>query len=230
MKMISWKYWHAPRLHLLKASVVVAYQLYTDCWDWCKEQRGTQWEQKQPLDFTKFQQKLGMQMCKFNPRTSSLPAAAKFRQVTRMTERDQEKNKRKMSEADQRMYKQVLSKKRLCGDLMDYHSHWQSRTSLNNKTKCIVCGEKCYTKCGICGIAVHTGTKENPKTKEMPTCFIDWHNDAWLGLCKRDLYDNMGDMYNTPFKKPTPSQVEKNRKHVEKIKETMSAKSSSNSD
>jgi hypothetical protein len=125
IKMISWKYWHAPRLHLLKASVVVAYQLYTDCWDWCKEQRGTQWEQKQLLDFTKFQQKLGMQMCKFDPRTSSLPAAAKFRQVTRMTERDREKNKRKMSEADQRMYEQALSKKRLCGNLMDYHSHWQ---------------------------------------------------------------------------------------------------------
>jgi hypothetical protein len=66
--------------------------------------------------------------------------------------------------------------------------------------------------------------------KETPTCFIDWHNDAWLGLCKRDLYEHMGDLYGTPFKKPTPSQVEKNRKHIESIKETVSAKSSSSSD
>ena len=60
----------------------------------------------------------------------------------------------------------------------------QSKTKVPHGITCKVCGERVYSKCGICGVGLHD---TNSKSEAgMKTCFIDYHDTLSFGLCKED--------------------------------------------
>jgi hypothetical protein len=51
--------------------------------------------------------------------------------------------------------------------------------------KCPVCNKRCYWKCMLCPGAPRMCLKEDKGGSKIG-CALDWHNDDYFGICRRD--------------------------------------------
>ena len=76
------------------------------------------------------------------------------------------------------------NKTRICSDLVSYEKHVCAFSKSKSAARCVVCGLNSYRRCGICNKAMHCNdTKGAGKGLN---CAIQWHSDAYLGLCFDD--------------------------------------------
>ena len=105
-------------------------------------------------------------------------------------------------------------KTRLCGSLTDYQKHVESIEVRTGAWKCNWCGEDCYSRCSICGVAAHN----NPKAglHKGKNCFLHLHNDDCYGLAKCD--SAVKGIPKRLWTEPSPEAVKLNQQYIEDIK------------
>jgi hypothetical protein len=77
IRYITWKYWHAPYLHAKSMVIIVAYNMYNECYDGLLD---GSWAipKKKWMGFMEFQIKLLEQMLKYDPRDNCYDGDDKF--------------------------------------------------------------------------------------------------------------------------------------------------------
>ena len=113
-------------------------------------------------------------------------------------------------------YKEILKEsKRVCKDLAEFEQHANHIYNYGSKARCVMCGEFCYKRCGICGLPMyHADTKGSNKGKN---CAIQWHNKTYLGLAFDDckfMKKNKKD-----WKAPLKSLVKRNGRIMKRYRE-----------
>ena len=74
---------------------------------------------------------------------------------------------------------------RLCGDLSHLQNHINSvENGIKRPRVCHVCGENAYSKCGLCGVALHCYPKKGANVGA--ECFLQCHSDVFFGLASCD--------------------------------------------
>ena len=82
---------------------------------------------------------------------------------------------------------------------------------------CNYCGDKCYTKCGICGFAAHNNpSKGSFKGRQ---CMLHMHSDGSYGLAytdQKELFGGTLKQRKAEWRSPTLEEVKQNSLHIEK--------------
>jgi hypothetical protein len=208
----SWKYWHSPVLHGKGLAVVVAFDMYLECcegklnpeWKIDKPLNFWQFREKlseQMLDYNpanrfypgdQNMRVATRQPTKYRPdgsharsrrprgRPTHTPAPNAVAPAGRVTmEQFQLHSKRRATTAGNPPFS------RLCGDLTHLQNHINSaQTAMKRPKVCVICGEKAYSKCGLCDVALHyfprTGAYAGAE------CFLQYHSNAFFGLGYQD--------------------------------------------
>jgi len=76
-------------------------------------------------------------------------------------------------------------KSRLCGNLAQFERHVESvETGKKHPLSCRVCGEQCYSICGLCNKPLHFFPNRGKNLGK--NCFLEYHNDSFFGLAVED--------------------------------------------
>ena len=190
LKYRSWKYWHSAANHAKALAITVTYDMYLEV---AEGKLQPSLKVSDPVDFFTFRDILSKQMCSYDPKNQKYAGDEKMRIVSKMT--NKMRQKRKSSDTvkapsdgsgnltfDQ--YCDLLRSRRVCNDLCRYENHLNCITPHKSPAKCAVCGEMAYKRCNICNAALHNmDTKGIGKGRN---CALQWHNEAYLGLCFED--------------------------------------------
>jgi hypothetical protein len=201
----SWKYWHAAMNHAKAMGLAVAYDMYKEC---AEGKLDPEWKLAKPVTYHKFHDHLSRQMLQWDPAHQLYPGDNNMRRVQQLNKTRRAMKKRRAFELDG--YKDSVSviefKKqksgpnpRLCGNLSDFRRHADSilRQGQGGRgragLRCVVCSTKTYTSCGLCDTAGRDNDGHPPlcffPSKGAGvgnTCFLDYHNDVFFGLAKKD--------------------------------------------
>ena len=165
---------------------------------------------------------LGTQMCEYNPSKRLLPGDWKMRvcsvQKKKADQPDSPYKKRKRNPDEvvtkqqyenEKKNQQKGKKARFCSlETLLYHQ--EHKKSEPHEAKCVVCRQNCYTSCSICGVRLHfPGTKKEGCDGK---CFVNYHNNEYLGLCACD-YPLRG-LKTKDYKKPTKKKINENKKQI----------------
>ena len=233
----SWKYWHSPMLHAMAMAIVVAYDMYCEV---AEGELDIEWKVK-PVEFWEFRDKLSKQMLIYQPQKKQYPGDELFRVNT---ERPKKKRRasperdgnlssggsrgkgrpRQLTEEEMTNIKMRAgftkakcmrgSRSRLCGDLDRLHQHLKScKTGKKHPKLCVVCGEKAYSVCEICGEYMHLMPARGENAGKL--CFIDYHNDCFFGLAKKDVEYTGQAKKNWSY--PSNNQRKRNKEYIENI-------------
>ena len=89
---------------------------------------------------------------------------------------------------DQAILKRAIGrrgKSRLCGNLSHFERHVESvQTGKKHPLSCRVCGEQCYSVCGLCNKPLHFFPNRGKNMGK--SCFLEYHNDSFFGLAVED--------------------------------------------
>ena len=224
----SFKYWHAARNHALSIAIVMAWDMYRECVTesqahiaWGFDERDIARAKKSALDFKNFYGKLSLQALAYCPKQKHYLGDQNMREVTKLSKRKRGDSSTEVSEStsmphnkngilsrEQFNYiqkKRKLSDSRYCGDLSKFKKHLESKTSKITRLKCAVCGRPTRTKCGICDIPLHD--KPNSGEKKDKNCFIDYHDECMVGLCRTDC--SLFSRKQNEWKSPTAEEKQK---------------------
>ena len=199
----SWKYWHSPMIHGKALAVVVAYDMYLEC---AEGDLDPAWKIEKPIDFWSFREKLSEQMLQYKPTRRKYPGDGNMRAATQQSQRDRkEKTKERNDQSildmtqgdpevdannpiDRAILKRAVGrrgKSRLCGNLSHFERHVESvQTGKKHPLSCRVCGEQCYSVCGLCNKPLHFFPNRGKNMGK--SCFLEYHNDSFFGLAVED--------------------------------------------
>lgn len=189
----TWKFWHAPMRHAKSLAAVVAYTMYLECGSGDLK---PDWKVAKLMSFRDFRLKLSKQQCQYRPRFRLYPGDEKMRDATQ-----QHKTRRQSlssvsgnsavsttdydGEVELHQLTRAISQGRCCsGNYEVLRKHLKSMHKKSNSSRCEVCGEACYWKCGLCNRPVHVLTQKGG-FNGMP-CFLDFHDEYCFGLAKCD--------------------------------------------
>jgi hypothetical protein len=200
----SWKYWHSPMIHGFAMTVVVAYDMYKEC---CEGKLNQEWKVDKPMDFYTFREKLSKQMLCYCPEKRCYPGDENHRKSKQQNSCQRRKMQQKISSSSdeegnssaartilkakmscEQLKTELLGKRgkvpRLCQDFESLQAHVESAYSVKNKQICEICGEICWSKCGICNVPIHCFTKHGKD--KFKVCFIKYHDCKSFGLARLD--------------------------------------------
>jgi hypothetical protein len=202
---VSWKFWHASKLHMQALAVAVAYDMYKEIVEeaWAEFCFATKQEavKKCMLDFHAFRDQLVMQGLRYNPedkkdkrdmamRLNTKRKKAPLKEGERRAVGQPRKSVTPNGDDDEgrigvagaaRVDLAQLNKLkkpisgRLCGDFNKCMFHRQNIEIVKHRLTCKFFGKYCYTRCKVCGLAAH----DNPQLGEHARydCFTKLHND-----------------------------------------------------
>jgi hypothetical protein len=242
----SWKYWHSAKNHGTSLAIVVAYDMYKECTEGeiCSEWKidakkvmdfhtfrdrlSTQGLEYSPISgrypgdkamrvYTKLslkdRQKI-FQETALPKRKAGRPSNATIRSLTSNS------NDSIVTPEQFKLGKRNRIKSRLCGDLGHLSDHLASFSEPAAKIKygkqCEWCGEVAFTKCLVCGAALHfypTTGKNKGKG-----CAIHYHNEMCFGLGFKD-HQVLHKKAKPSWVEPTQHATNKNRQHIIALKE-----------
>ena len=240
---VTWRWWHAPKNHALAITCVMAFQMYEDC---ASGEVDPDWKVDKPLTHDDFRQKLGEQMCKYTAADRMYPGDQFCHKFTRLSQAKRQQRKKMQIDSLEKCdddqfrvsYNHFLDAKnprgrdkipRLCGDDLEMlKAHLRSFETSGSRGVCQVCGRIAFKVCKLCEQTRNDGKqvyccfrdpKEEGKTvkENHVSCCMDLHNDYYFGLTLNDRRELFGD-HKTGFKKPTKSEIQKNKAHIEKLK------------
>jgi hypothetical protein len=239
---VSWKYWHASKLHVQALGVVVAYDMYKEVVEAAWAEFGFATKQKAMkkcmLDFHAFRDQLAMQGLRYNPEDKRYKGDMAMRVNTRRKKAPWKEGERRavgrprknvMPDDDGRFVvaaqvdlAQLNKLKRpitgrLCGDVNKYMFHRLNIETLKHRLTCKFCGKYCYTRCKVCGLAAH----DNPQRGEHVgnDCFTKLHNDHCFGQAIADCKLLKTD--GSRWRMPTNNDKEKNSRHIQEIQQVL---------
>src|SRR5210317_1896359 len=225
------KYWHSAMNHGLAMVVVVAYDMYRKA---ASGSLGAELKVDKVMDFHRFRDRLSGQMLTYSPTKRVYPGDSQFRVSTKQSEKRRlnsearfAKKKGKLSATtvasggtfalSTREYKEALESGRLCTNLAQLSKHLKSfgPNSTKGGVNCHWCGEKAYTVCGECGVALHNFPVKG-KLKGA-ACSIHYHDPHCFGLANQDCNGARGvpSRRGIKWQMPSAAAKEANRKHIE---------------
>jgi len=226
------KYWHSAMSHRLGLAVVVAYDMYREAatGSLCDE-----WKVARPMGFHEFRDRLSGQMLSYSPTKRAYPGDSQFRAATKQAHKrrlhtnarhGRQKKQGKLSATtvascgtyalSTQEYKEAVASGRVSTDLMQLAKHLGS--FVRNPTKCGVnchwCGEKAYTVCAECDIALHNFP---PKGKQKgKACSIHYHDPHCFGLGRMDCSGKgVPSRQGITWQMPSKAAKKANRQHIE---------------
>lgn len=90
---------------------------------------------------------------------------------------------------------------------------------------CAYCGDKAYTKCGLCNVALHHRPKNGVHVGK--DCFMHYHNTLHFGMAYDDRHKR--GMTRTNWLEPSKHELDRNKKAI-KIMEKGVARKKRNND
>ena len=238
---VSWKYWHASKLHVQTLGLVVAYDMYKEVVEEGFAEFGFDSKEeavkKCMLDFHDFRDQLAMQGLRYNPEDKRYKGDDMMRANTKKRKASLKEGGKRgagrprkavtpdgdsdsdvaMTGAQMATLAQLKRQKRpdgrLCGNLDKYLLHRQNMETMKYKLTCKYCGQFCYTRCKICKLAAH----DNPQRGDNIgyECFLKLHNDQCFGLAVVDCKEFGVD--NKQWTMPTADEEETNSRHTDDI-------------
>jgi hypothetical protein len=221
MRLISWKYWHAPYLHAHAMGVIAAYDMYQQA---CDGRLDPEWtlSQDERMSFREFRMRLSEQMLQYNPKDGLLPGDENFRVSTkRMMSQRGGKRRRKSGNpayvdegvtASNYKVAKLDPRGRLCGDLVQFREHSLSMNRSTNKSRCEVCDQDCRWRCAKCG--KYMCVLDNKAYYSGGSCMIRYHCDTFFGLAKSDA-----EMSGVVWKAANENKVRRHAEFMRKLTE-----------
>ena len=116
---------------------------------------------------------------------------------------------------------------RLCGDLSKLSHHLDNLKGTKDGYKhggeCAFCGEKAFTKCMVCGVALHHRPSKGPfRGKD---CFMKYHNTSYFGMAYADRH--LLNKTRTTWSEPSKTQIINNKRHIQEMTSTKKKKAPS---
>ena len=237
----SWKYWHSAKNHALAIGVVVAYDMYCEVLQEAYSQWGLTEEVASStlLDFHSFRMRLSTQGLLYDPKDCMYPGDKHMRANTQMSKKRRSKQpivtrtpKRNATSAaatalvtPQEIKDETKNiSTRLCGDLTKLCRHLDSLQGTNQGYKhggdCAYCGEKSFTRCGLCGVALHHRPKNGLHIGK--DCFMHYHNTLHFGMAYDDRHKR--GMTRNNWCQPSKHEVDRNKKAIKVLEKTSTRK------
>jgi hypothetical protein len=240
MYYVSWKYWHACKLHVQALGVVVAYDMYKEVVEEGFAAFGFESKDEATkkcfLDFHSFRDKLSLQGLHYTPEQKKYPGDSKMRVCTKRggnstaqagPKRGRGRPKKSvtpdgaapaeegMTAVTRHQFKQEKKDagSRLCGNLDKYALHCKSVKTVKHKLKCRWCAKPCHTYCGICKMPAHNVPKRGKCTGSH--CFAELHNDQRYGLAATDCSLLKKD--KKTWELPSAEAIAANSRHIDEI-------------
>jgi hypothetical protein len=235
---VSWKYWHACKLHVQALALVAAYDMYKEVVEEGFAAFGFDSKeeaiQKCMLDFHSFRDQLAIQGLRYNPKDRKYKGDLAMRVNTKRgsatlyagEKRGRGRPRRNVTPDGDvafvppsqvtlghfKCQKRPMNG-RLCGNLTKFLYHRQNIETVKHKLVCKFCGKDCYTRCKICKLACH----DNPTRGSSigSECFTNLHNDQCFGLAFVDCKLLKTDQKT--WTEPTSDDKEKNSRHIDDI-------------
>ena len=239
MYYVSWKYWHASKLHVQALGLVVAYDMYKEVVEEGYASFGFETKEeatkKCMVDVATFRDKLSLQGLRYNPEDCKYPGDKRMRVNTKKSKSSDGKKPRGRPRKNAASVtpdpddvavrpgfvtkKQFQEEKkrpesRLCGDLSQFTLHKASIIHHTYQKICKWCGKPCHPTCGICKLPCHDDPKKGDFTGLL--CFFEIHNDQQFGLAITDC--PILKKPKTDWAEPTTQEEEANSRHINDIK------------
>ena len=211
IKYTSHKYYHAAVNHAKALVIATAYDMYKEC---AEGNLDPEWKlpKKKVKSFNEFQQRLGKQLLRYRAHKGELMGDEELRGTKqasidkrgkgiRVTPSPQPRHRergrsqpwrspftgRLLNYCSLASVSRAQINKRLCMSLSDYERHVISKIT-STERRCFMCGDLCYTRCGICkdkgGKCVPLCAKQTASQKK--TCYLDYHNPDMFALGRED--------------------------------------------
>ncbi len=224
IKMISWKYWHAPFLHAVSMAVVAAYDIYIEC---CEGELESDWyiPASERMDFRDFRLLLSKQMLQYNPTDNLIPGDDKFRVVTRQAKKKRSAPtprfpSRAVNSAN---LKYAKTNGRICTTIDDLDDHFQSVYKSNNAAPCEVCGKNTKWRCGKCDDSPICVLKD--RVFKGAQCLTALHNESYFGLTRHDK-KHVHKQHLNQWEAPTTTEIRRNKRFIANINQAEADNSS----
>lgn len=177
-------------LHGKAMAVTVAYDMYLEC---CEGNLDAAWFIQKPVSFHVFREKLAKQMLSYNPTKRKYAGDEHFRLSTQQPKKRRPWGSIASSSSSSSNCPSTFltaadfaaNESRCgCGDLSKLMLHLASveQVTTSSSKTCVVCGERAYHECTICGKAMH----KNPSGGRSVACFFYYHSSTFLGLARCD--------------------------------------------
>ena len=239
---VSWKYWHACKLHCDALALVMAYDMYIEC---ATEEEPRKYfsiskeDKLEVLDFHDFRTRVAQGGLQYNVTNCKYPGDEKMRNNTRLSKkrRSSTKNKSMVKNADgtiskrargrpakdqmvinratQEMYDNARgssNRGRLCGDLTMLEYHNSKMEKTGAEHICVVCGEVCIARCAACPGKPYMHYQVVRGKCKGKPCFFNYHNSSKFGLLRNDRM--LFGQSRTNWKPPSASQLRENRRII----------------
>jgi hypothetical protein len=232
LRVRTWKWWHHPALHGVAMAMSMAYEFYKMCADGDGD---PMWKMDKPMAGPEFRERLELQMLEYNPMHLCYPGDAKLRAVTRQERKRRGKSATKSDnevcdDGELRVgfddYMNAINPRGRGGvsrfglassDILKKHLHSMKQV---NGAKCEVCGRKTFWRCELCNGA-RMCLKSDTNATSM-SCVLDYHAEDHYGLVKGDKVSMFG-MKPTKFNGVKPTELKKNRAHMNRLRKRMYA-------
>ena len=229
----SRKYWHSGMNHGLAMAIVVAHDVYLEC---CEGELDPSWHTENVMDFHTFRDRLSQQGLTYRPSNqkykgdkfmrsaTAISSSSKRRKTTRsLTKKRGRSDTNSVGTGDAFCVQigevnEAKRNKRLMGDLGNLAEHLKSfampASKIFSGKKCGWCGQTAYTKCLICGVALHNFPAKGDNAGR--ACSIHYHDDMCFGLGFRDSKE-LDSKRGLKWKEPSGRALKKNRDHIQLI-------------
>jgi hypothetical protein len=231
LKIRTWKWWHHPALHGVAMAMSMAYEFYKMCADGDGDPT---WKMEKQMTGPQFREKLELQMLEYNPIHLCYPGDAKLRTVTRLKKQRRGKSTKGDNEVcedgELRVgfddYMNAINPRGRGGvsrfglatsDILKKHLNSMRQV---NGARCEVCGRKTFWRCDLCNGA-RMCLKSDTNATSM-SCVLDYHSEDHYGLVKGDKVSMFG-MKPTKFNGVKPTELKKNRVHMNRLRKRMYA-------
>ena len=208
----SRKYWHSAMVHIFAMAVITAYDMYLEV---CEGKLNKNWHIKRPASFKEFRAQLATQMLYYSAKNGFYKGDKRMRCNTQLPKRRRTKKRDMNDSVTQEQFEEAKQGPRLCGDLTEYHRHVQSYSAHKHGHKCVVCKQKAYTFCQVCGEWMHRYTNRGGNGQKY--CDINWHNDLFFGLAEKD-HCSLKNKPKSTFKEPLPTEIADNAATIKGFK------------
>lgn len=235
---ISWKYWHAPYLHVQSLGIIAAYDMYIEC---CEGGLDETWrvDAKKRMSFAKFRLRLSEQMLTYNPINNLYPGDSLLREHTKSHKKRRKSNE---SDSDARIgngptraggatiehYKAAVESGRLCSTVEEIREHFYSvyQNKGNNRLPCEVCGELTIWRCGFCDKPMCTKRKKGWNGGK---CIFRYHSHEFFGMSRSD-HNLLHGMDLRTWVPPSDFVVSKNARKIARWKRDLQNVGDTNAD
>ena len=189
------------------------------------------------MTFHQFRDRLSTQMLSYRPRYGWFPGDENFRSTTVLTKEKRKKTYVVPSKRARNTATTVASggqycvsmeevdgakkNKRICGtyepDLAEHLRSFLAK-GCKNGAKCAWCGEKTYSKCNICDVALHNFPTRGKHVGY--ACSVEWHNCSNFGLGFKDS-KTLESKNGIKWTLPSNAAVKSNQQHIEALIEKL---------